>query len=145
MFIVFINKKTINLEKVIEFANSIKKSENNFKEHLDIIKTEMFKLLKKSQLAKDVTFLRKMAVNLKQLHYEAKKVKKFKLHHLLAQEVEHFLTTPLGAPFISRSTWIQAVDSFSIQNPTDSDLSLLLADFARYGAYYALQLLRIFQ
>jgi hypothetical protein len=107
---------------------------NSFKEHLEIIKNEMIFLFQKNHLAKDVKFLRKMAINIKQLHYDAKRTKN--------KEIEHFLSTPLGAPFISASTLIHAADTFSDQNPKESDLSLLLEDFAKYGKHYATELLR---
>lgn len=123
--------------------NQIKKQNTcSFKEHLEIIKKEMISLFQRSHLAKDAKFLRKMAINIKQLHYDAKKARKSKECKRQAKEVEHFLSTPIGAPFISTITLTQAADNFSVQHPKESDLSLLLEDFAKYGKHYATQLLR---
>jgi hypothetical protein len=130
----------------IEFHNSKNELQKinscSFKEHLDVIKKEMFFLFNKNHLAKDVKFLRKMAINIKQLHYDAKLAKKTAEWKHQAKEIEHFLSTPIGAPFISTITLTQAADTFSEQNPKESDLSLLLEDFAKYGQHYATQLLR---
>ena len=124
-------------------SNSIKKHKtSSFKEHLDIIKKEMLFLFQRGHLAKDAKFLRKMAINIKQLHFDVKKTDKSSEHREQAVEVEHFLSTPIGAPFVSPITLLQAADSFSEQNPKESDLSRLLEDFAKYGKHYASQLLR---
>ncbi len=130
--------------RIIEFKNSKIQKQNtcSFKEHLDILKKEMLFLFNKHHLAKDVKFLRKMAINIKQLHYDAKNAKKTAEWKHQAKEIEHFLSTPIGAPFVSPLTLTQASDSFSQQNPKESDLSILLEDFAKYGQHYATQLLR---
>jgi hypothetical protein len=128
----------------------LKKQSNQFKnmnicsfiEHLEIIKKEMLFLFQGSHLAKDAKFLRKMAINIKQLHFDAKKTSKSSEHRQQAIEVEHFLSTPIGAPFVSAITLLQAADSFSEQHPKESDLSHLLEDYAKYGKHYASQLLR---
>lgn len=127
----------VNLKK-----QTIKHSTCSFKEHLDIIKKEMLFLFQRGHLAKDAKFLRKMAINIKQLHFDAKKTNKRSEYKQQAIEVEHFLSTPIGAPFVSAITLLQAADSFSEQNPKESDLSHLLEDFAQYGKHYASQLLR---
>lgn len=116
-------------------------NESSFKENLDLLKKEMLFLFQKKHLAKDVKFLRKMAIHIKQLHFDAKHAIKSESKQQ-AQEVEHFLSTPMGAPFISGVTLTQAADSFSEQNPKESDLSTLLESFASYGQHYSTQLLR---
>ncbi len=118
------------------------KTSNSFEEHLDIIKKEMLFLFQKNHLAKDIKFLRKMAINIKHLHFDAKNAKKNSQWKQQAKDIEHFLSTPIGAPFISSITLTQAADNFSEQNPKESDLSILLEDFGKYGRHYAAQLLR---
>ena len=137
-------EKSIKRDVTLKKQNNIIKKQNpcSFKEHLDIIKKEMLFLFQRGQLAKDAKFLRKMAINIKQLHFDAKKTNKQSEYRQQAIEVEHFLSTPIGAPFVSAITLLQAADSFSDQNPKESDLSQLLEDFAKYGKHYASQLLR---
>lgn len=116
----------------------------SYKEHLDLIKRELVFLFQGNHLAKDIKFLRKMAINIKQLHFDAriaKHLEEFK-HH--AKAVDHFLSTPIGAPFVGKITLTKAAETFSEQDPQDSDLSHLLMDFAKYGKSYATQLLRVF-
>jgi hypothetical protein len=115
---------------------------NSFEEHLDIIRKEMLCLFQRNYLSKDIKFLRKMAINIKQLHFDAKNAKKTAEWKHQATDIEHFLSTPIGAPFVSAITLTQAADNFSEQNPKESDLSILLEDFGKYGQHYATQLLR---
>ncbi len=85
-----------------------------------------------------------MAINIKQVHFDAKNAKHIPALKQRARAIEHFLSTPIGAPFIGNLTLTKAADTFSEQNPKESDLSQLLGDFATFGKHYATQLLRVF-
>jgi|GEM_PF-1464644 len=134
--------RIVRFKKQPDQIKTKNKISNSFKEHLDIIRKEMLYLFQRNQLSKDVKFLRKMAINIKQLHFDAKNAKKTAEWKQQARDIEHFLSTPIGAPFVSAITLTQAADNFSEQNPKESDLSILLEDFGKYGQHYATQLLR---
>ncbi len=101
-------------------------------------------LIHRPHLAKDSRFLRRMAINIKQLHHDAKKTQFQGNLPMLAKQVAHFLSTPLGAPFVAKETLVQAAYLFSEQEPKESDLSAMLGEFAYYGARYPMQLLSPF-
>ena len=100
---------------------------NHFKESLDVIKTEMLHLCEEEGLAKDAKFLRKMAINIKHLDYNVKKAITAPKCSAHAKKIAHFLSTPMQASPGSPITLSKAADTFSEQNPLESDLSHLLA------------------
>lgn len=125
----------LRIDRLKKSSKSKQKKQNKtpLEEISELMKKDFLLLFHNSNLLKDVKFLRKMAINIKQLHYDAKNARNsVQLKHC-AKNIEHFLTTPIGAPFVADLTLTQAADSFSEQNPKESDLSLLLADFVAYG------------
>ncbi|MGD2169967.1 MAG: hypothetical protein PVI40_06990 [Chlamydiota bacterium] len=50
-----------------------------------------------------------------------------------ASLVHHYLTTPLGAPFISNKTLLEAANSYDRQDPLNSDLHELVDGMIHFG------------
>jgi hypothetical protein len=100
-----------------------------FSDSLTKLEQDWNHLINCHDLAKDPKFLRRMAINIQQIHYDVKRSQKGKNgpDHLL-----HFLSTPLGAPFVAKTTLLQAAESFSEQEPKHSDLSELLSCCAAF-------------
>ncbi len=94
------------------------------KENLEILKNEMSFLFKEKHLAKDAKFLRKMAINIKHLHYNVKRAIAQAKCPAHVKKIEHFLSTPMRGPI----TLSEAAATFSEQHPKESDLSHLLED-----------------
>jgi hypothetical protein len=111
----------------------------SFQEHLGQMSKDWQALIHKPQLASDARFLRRMAINIKHLHYDAKKKQKEG-----ALRIAHFLSTPLGAPFVTKETLLKAAYLFSEQDPKESDLCMILKEFATYGVRYPMHLLSPF-
>jgi hypothetical protein len=107
-----------------------KRNEFSFVEHFDIIKKEISLLFQKNSLAKDVKYLRKMAINIKQLHHDAKNAQSCAHLKVHAKAVEGILSKPIEALGLGKMALTQAADSFSEQHPGESDLSQLLSNKA---------------
>lgn len=103
------------------------------KENLEVLKNEMLSLFKEKQLAKDAKFLRKMAINIKHLHYSVNQALAQAKCPVQAKKIEHFLSTPLRGPI----TLSQAADTFSEQHPKESDLSYLLESAALKRRFFS--------
>lgn len=73
-----------------------------------------------------------MAINIKQIQHDVKKAKHPRNWEASAHELAHFLSTPVGAPFVAELTLIEAADNYSQQEPQYSDLSELLSVFSRF-------------
>lgn len=117
---------------------------SRFEENLENLRTDCISLFTKKQLANDLRFLRKIAISIKQAYYEARLAKIQHRFASTAERVRHFLSTPIGAPFVSKTTLLKAAFHFSEQDPQHSDLSQILTDFAKYGPKYSEQILRAF-
>ncbi|MBX9743728.1 MAG: hypothetical protein K2X08_00785 [Chlamydiales bacterium] len=139
-------EKTKTRRKIsIALKHNIKtKSETNLKKNLIILKKEIDNLLVSPELANQPKFLRRIALSILEIAYCAKQAKTFKDQAVNAEQIEHFLTTPLGAPFVAKTTLATAALNFSEQDPLTSDLHEILREIAAYGPKFTLQLLRIF-
>lgn len=115
-----------------------------FNEHLKQMRKDWLALISRSHLAKNPQFLRRMAINVKHLHYDAIQLKQTIEFQSRVSQIEHFLSTPLGAPFVTKVTLVKAAYLFSEQDPRDSDLSRILEEFSHYGACFPMQLLSLF-
>ncbi len=115
-----------------------------FKEHLEQMNKDLRTLMEGAHVVKDPKFLRRMAINIKHLHHEAKKMQQRENLRALSSQIIHFLSTPLGAPFVAKETLVNAAYLFSEQDPNESDLRMILGEFAFYGTRYPLQLLSSF-
>lgn len=102
---------------------------NPLSEHIEQMNKDWKALFASPELAKDFKFLRRMAINIKQLHHDAKRTSEFGELKTLAGQITQFLSTPLGAPFRAKETLVRAADLFSVQDPQDSDLSEILQKF----------------
>jgi hypothetical protein len=127
--------------KPTDFIREIK---CDFKDQVAQLKKDWLALINQSYLAKDPQFLRKMAINIKHLHHDAKRMKKTGALRSQALQIQHFLSTPIGAPFVAKETLVKAAYLFSEQDPQDSDLSAILREFSLYGKSFPMQLLSLF-
>lgn len=97
--------------------------------HLSQLQRDFSALFEEKNLAKDAQFLRRVAITIKHLHYDA-------MRNPMSDEVLGFLTTPLGDFQVSEMTLLDAADSYSEQDPKHSDLSELLAEIATFGPLF---------
>ena len=116
----------------------------SLEENIKRLKQDYLILFTKMQLAKDLKFLRRIAINIKHSYYDARQAKHQRRFVSAALKLCHFLSTPLGAPFVTKTTLVNAAFHFSEQDPQHSDLSEILTDFAKYGSSYSEQILRVF-
>lgn len=137
-------RRIININKHPHLRKSKCPTVCPFKDHLEQMNKEWQALIHRSYLAKDPKFLRRMAIHIKQLHHDAKNMQKKENFQGLSQRIAHFLSTPLGAPFVSKETLVKAAYLYSEQVPEESDLCIILSEFALYGAFYPMQLLSPF-
>jgi len=116
----------------------------SFEENIGRLKQDYLNLFTKIQLAKDLKFLRRIAINIKHAYYDASQAKHQRRFVSSALNLCHFLSTPLGAPVVTKTTLVNAAFHFSEQDPQHSDLSEILINFAKYGSSYSEQILRVF-
>jgi hypothetical protein len=100
-----------------------------------------FQQLKQSpSLCRDPRFLCRMATDLKQLSHDAALGLRISTLKKKARLIRHLLTTPFGAPYVSRMTFLEAADIFSEQEPRHSDLANLLQNSLTYGCKFEKQI-----
>lgn len=97
--------------------------------HLSQLQRDFSALFEDKSLAKDAQFLRRVAITIKHLHYDA-------MRNPMTDEVQTFLTTSLGDFQVSEMTLLDAADSYSEQDPKHSDLSELLSEIATFGPLF---------
>jgi len=102
--------------------------ENTCDEMLEQLHLELERLFVQKYLGHDLRFLRKIAITIKHLHFDAKNVNDGK--------VCHFLTSPLGSFMENELSLLEAADLFSEQDPKYSDLGELLAEMAAFGPLF---------
>jgi hypothetical protein len=137
-------RRIIHIKKTVSHRNPKDNKLCPLKEHLEQMKKDLLALIHRSHLAKDPQFLRRIAINIKHLHHDASKLKRTMEFRTSALQIEHFLSTPLGAPFVTKDTLVNAAYLFSEQNPKNSDLSEILREFSHYGARFPMQLFSLF-
>ncbi len=133
----------INKRRIIHIAQ-LRKQRPNFKEGLQAIQKDFVNLLSQPELAKNLRYLRRISISIKQLQHDAQAAKAHPEMRQAAEQVHHFLCTPLGAPFVAKTTLARAAETVSEQEPHLSDLSEILQEMSKYGPKFSLQLLRIF-
>ncbi|MBS0652975.1 MAG: hypothetical protein JSR39_05535 [Verrucomicrobia bacterium] len=121
-----------------------KTCKNTIKEPLQSIHKELLDLFALPHLAKEHRFLSRFAIRVQQLNHDAIRARRLPKMRKVAEQVLHYLNTPMGAPFVIRTSLVQAAITFSEQDPHLSDLSEILQEMAKYGPKFNLQLLRIF-
>jgi hypothetical protein len=141
----FSEKNRVRRTVSFKLHNDIKtKTETNLKANLINLKKEISDLFAHPELVYQYKFLRRIALSILEIAYGAKRAKAFTDQAFSAEQIEHFLTTPLGAPFVAKTTLAKAALNFSEQDPLESDLHEILTEIAAYGPKFTLQLLRIF-
>ena len=114
------------------------------KEPLLSLHKELLDLFAHPHLAKDHRYLSRFAIRVQQLNHDAALACPHRKTGKVAEQVRHYLNTPLGAPFVIRTSLVKAALTFSEQDPHLSDLSEILQEMAKYGPKFNLQLMRIF-
>ncbi len=119
----------VQKRRIIHFTkksllNRGKPTHPGLKEELKRFKRDWEDLFEKESLARDMKFLRRMAIAIKQLQYHAANSK----DRFGGERLYHFLSTPIG-----ETTLIEAADKYSDQDPRHSDLAELLGDVAKHG------------
>jgi hypothetical protein len=97
--------------------------------HLSQLQRDFAALFEDKRLAKDAQYLRRVAITIKHLHYDA-------MRNPMTDEVLEFLTTTFGDFQVSAMTLLDAADSYSEQDPKHSDLSELLVEIAGFGPLF---------
>ncbi|MBS0650633.1 MAG: hypothetical protein JSR93_05680 [Verrucomicrobia bacterium] len=123
---------------------SIADKKEKLKEPLLSMHKELLDLFAQPHLAKDHRFLSRFAIRVQQLNHDATLACRHRKTRKVAEQVRHYLNTPLGAPFVIRTSLTRAALTFSEQDPHLSDLSEILREMAKYGPKFNLQLMRIF-
>ena len=120
-------EKTIKRRKVNIKRSAIKKIEGkSFIESLTKLKQDWKHLLKCNALSKDAKFLRRMALNIKQIHYDIKQSK-----HPKGWESETEKLLKLLSTTETKVSLLEAADKFGDQEPSQSDLAELMGAFAQ--------------
>ncbi len=100
----------------------------SFKNEISIIKSEFEKMLSDSLIINDIKYLRKIAIYIKQIQYNAKRLSLHPKLRRKAKAIERFLETPLIHPFTEKMSLAEAAISFSVQDPGHSDLREILRE-----------------
>ena len=113
----------------------LKKStpKKDFEKDLDELNHDWEELLAHRQLLTDQKFLHKIAEDIVELNDDATLMEKDPQVEPIAHLVHHMLTTPVGAPFITDKTLLEAAISFDYQKPLRSDLSQIMKNFLKYS------------
>jgi hypothetical protein len=125
-------RKSVHIKRCVVLKKIEKNKSGSFIESFIRLKTDWNQLLNDEYFATDFKFLLRMAINIKQICHDAKKSKHPKTWKEEVDQLSYFLSTPVGAPFVSRVTLLQAADNFSEQEPRHSDLAQLLSDFSKF-------------
>lgn len=89
-------------------------------------------LVDQERTVHDPQFLKKIAKLIQQLDLHAKEAASVTDLKELAQLLHFALSTPWGAPFVGKTTLIDAANSYKEDN-SNSSLQHLLTDFSHYG------------
>jgi len=126
------SKKKKSLKK-----NSKKKE---LKEDLQKFSQDCEKILAHHELVEDVDFLHKFAEDIKYLDEDASLFEK----DPSAKMIHYYLSTPMGAPFVSTKTLLEAASSYRHQDPLESDLHELVDGMIHFGVQKKNPLLILF-
>lgn len=114
------------------------------KEDIHHIHKDWEKLLSQKALASDQVFLSSMAKHIKTLNEDCMAAKQMPELEKTASLIQHLIATPVGAPFVTEKTMLEAAMIFHSQKPTVSDLSDILKHMVKYTPKINNQLLLIF-
>ena len=113
----------------------------SFQETLALLDRDLSFLFEKKRSPHDPRLIQRIALNLKHLYVEALKLKRFPKYKERAERILLSLTTPWGAPFVIKTTLLEAAASYGEQDPLHSDLHLWLKEISRYGHHFSGQIL----
>jgi len=128
------NKRTIYMKKIS------KKAKQKLKKDLEHFNTDLKKITHKKNLIKNKKYLKKMADDIKLLNNDLLITKEDKI----PSYIYHMLTTPIGAPFVSNKTLLDAALNFENQSSINSDLCHIISDFSKYENYFNDEIYNIF-
>lgn len=123
--------------------SSDKKVFTTLKDDLQKLERDWEDLLTAKRALSDSRFLREMAHDIKQLNEDSSKAKTT-LFSKEAHLIQHILTTPWGAPFVSDKTLLEAAYAYDLQNPLQSDLSHLMDEFTIHSRAFHNQFITLF-
>lgn len=103
-------------------------SDDSCKENLKQLHVELSRLFTQKNIIHDARFLRRMAITVKHLYFDAKKTNE--------EKICRFLNSPLGSFMENRCSLLDAADAFSEQDPKHSDLGSLLEEIALFGPLF---------
>ena len=126
-------RRIIHIQKQKNRQRITKNKNNSFKEEAKRLNEELRNLLNQDNSIDEIKFLRRVAITVKQLHFDAKKAKKCQKLSRVAEKVEQFLCTPWGDENASFITLLQAADAYSEQDPKHSDLVEVLSHLKQCG------------
>jgi hypothetical protein len=110
------------------------------KKDLKVFNKDWKKLLKDQKLKKDKKYVTKIAFDIKNLNNDLILTK----HKYNSDQISHMLTTPMGAPFVSDKTLLDAALNFENQSFEKSDLKHLITDLCKYEKYFDDEFFEIF-
>jgi hypothetical protein len=104
------------------------KFEHACTETLEQLNIELYRLFAEKKIVHDARFLRRMAIAVKHLHFDAKKAGD--------ERVCRFLESSMGPFMENKQSLLNAADIFSEQDPKHSDLACLLEEIAFFGPLF---------
>lgn len=90
------------------------------------------KALGQHELVARPTFLYKIAEDIKRLNDDTVLYEEIPELGSTMGLIHHLLATPMGAPFVSDKTWLDAAVAYEYQDPSKSDLAHLMDEFCEY-------------
>jgi hypothetical protein len=119
---------------------SKKIAQSKLKKDLKTFNKDWKNLTHKKKLVKNKKYLKKMANDIIKLNNDLLINKDDKVPSL----IYHMLTTPIGAPFVSNKTLLNAALNYENQTPKYSDLQYLILNFYKYEHYFNDEIYKIF-
>ena len=97
-----------------------------FKKDLDNFNYDMHDLIDQKEKVEEIPFLQKIASDIIDLYEDSISVEKIVPE---AHDIYHLIATPIGAPYVSDMTLLQAAMDFSYQDPQNSSMKKMLQNF----------------
>lgn len=114
---------------------------DSFLETLHSLNRDFSELVEDKKAPEDIRLMQRVALNIRHLFFDARRLQKFPQYQESALHVLLTLTTPWGAPFVLESTLLDAAEDFGTQNPKYSDLHKWLSCISKYGHHFPKQIL----
>ena len=114
-------------------ANKKKNPKSQLEKDLKAFSRHFKKLLKNRKLCQEQKELKALALEIEELNNDSLLAEEIDELKTQGHLVHHILATPWGAPFVSRTTLLDAALSLQYQPFKDSDLATLLDEFCTYS------------